>query len=599
MKVSAGTGLGSVSKSALNSSPIEANQGRGTPIYLSDLSRCEPNSALSKKVAKDRWHLLPYETDESKLKSGTMMGAASFINAPEVRLTPNISGWHAIYVGYWNPHHAYDGGMTIKVKLSDDPCFTRIKEAEPVYGQGIHATTLQEAFFKIADLSGREIVFGKLRGPFPEKAYIAYAKLVPLSKKEVDSIQKDRARTDTRVVQAVIDGISYFWRDEYSTREHILEKIERYRYSDVGKVTWAVCYGDLTNYPSKVGHFWASEREVPIEVIPGRNIYIAGEKVAYESLKSLTSAGIIIPKVAAKHVHEMGLKFDAMFRLSIAGHIPPHRGTKEGNFVENHPEFRQVMRDGTPIEKASYAFPEVRDLMLSIIQETAETFDIDGANLCFTRGPQFAAYEKPVLEDFRKEYGTDGRKVGYNDPRMRSIRSRYSTRLVRGARRVLDQVGAKKGKRLELSAWVPRTIERQQAGGMEVLSWIREGLLDSVISHGMPAEPEIIAAAKAKHCRYYYAPSPSWHNDKAWAKQVKDVWAAYQAGLNYAAFWDIDLEPQDRPAWWAMGGRVGHRQELEAFAKEMPTQGPAGPKLKTIGGVDVLQGLREAAYSGG
>ena len=189
--------------------------------------------------------------------------------------------------------------------------------------------------------------------------------------------------------------------------------------------------------------------------------------------------------------------------------------------------------------------------------------------------------------------------MGFNDPRMRDIRSRYMTRLVRDARRVLDRVGAKKGKRLELSAWVPRTIERQQLQGLDVLSWIREGLLDSVISNGMPAEPQIVDAANAKHCQYYYAPSSSWYDDKAWAKQAKDVWAAYQAGLHYVAFWDMDLEPQDRPAWWAMGSRVGHRQELEGFAKNMPTRGPAGPKLKTIGGVDVLQGLHEAAYSGG
>ena len=161
---SAGASLDLVGKSAPNSSPIESSQGAGPLIYFSDLSRCEQRSALSRTEAKAGWHLLPYETDEPKLKSGVMIGAASFISAPDVRLPLNIAGWYAIYLGYWNPHHAYDGGMTIKVKLNDDPCFIRISEAEPVYGSGIDATTLQEAFFKIADLTGRELVFGNSMG---------------------------------------------------------------------------------------------------------------------------------------------------------------------------------------------------------------------------------------------------------------------------------------------------------------------------------------------------------------------------------------------------------------------------------------------------
>ena len=68
--------------------------------------------------------------------------------------------------------------------------------------------------------------------------------------------------------------------------------------------------------------------------------------------------------------------------------------------MKTHPQFRKVTQDGTPIQSGSYAFPEVRKLVVSIICETAETFDIDGVNLCFIRGPEFIAYEQPVLDDF-------------------------------------------------------------------------------------------------------------------------------------------------------------------------------------------------------
>ena len=130
----------------------------------------------------------------------------------------------------------------------------------------MHATHIKEAPFKTADLTGRTLQFGKVRGPFAKKAYIAYVKLVPLTDQEVADLQADRARKETRVLQANIDGLSYFWSNEYQTREQIKELIEPYRDSDVGKVVWAVSYGDLTNYPTKVGTWWAREREVPINI---------------------------------------------------------------------------------------------------------------------------------------------------------------------------------------------------------------------------------------------------------------------------------------------------------------------------------------------
>ena len=115
------------------------------------------------------------------------------------------------------------------------------------------------------------------------------------------------------------------------------------------------------------------------------------------------------------------------------------------------------MSDGTPVEKASYAFPEVRAHMLAIIRESARMFDIDGISLAFNRGPLFVAYEQPVLDDFRKEFNADARVLPLDDPRLQRIRASYLDTFVRDVRRALDEVGAAKGKRLELSALVRRT----------------------------------------------------------------------------------------------------------------------------------------------
>jgi hypothetical protein len=203
-------------------------------VYVTDMSRCRPQAVLSPQAKKDCWQLIPYETVDPGAKKGTMIGAASFVDAPDVTLPLGVTGWHAVYVGFWNPRYVYDGGTTVKVKLSTDPCFTRIVEPEP--GIDWNATHIKEALCATADLTGRTLQFGKVHGPFAQKAYIAYVKLAPLSARQVAELHADRAGKDARILQASIDGLSYFWSNEYRTREHIMELIEPYRHSDVGKV---------------------------------------------------------------------------------------------------------------------------------------------------------------------------------------------------------------------------------------------------------------------------------------------------------------------------------------------------------------------------
>ena len=163
-----------------------------------------------------------------------MIGAISYIDAPDVTLPLNVTGWHAVYVGFWNPHYAYDSGTTVKVALLRRSVL-QLRIAEPEPAIDYNATYIKEAPFKAADLTGRTLQFGMVHGRFAKKAYIAYVKLVPLSAQQVADLQAERARKDTRVLRGTIDGYSYSSFNEYRTREHIMELIEPYRYSDVAR----------------------------------------------------------------------------------------------------------------------------------------------------------------------------------------------------------------------------------------------------------------------------------------------------------------------------------------------------------------------------
>lgn len=562
-------------------------------IYITDMSRCLPSDALSTEARNDAWQLFPYTTCEAEPGAGTMIGAPSFVTPPEVTLPLNVTGWHEVHIGYWNPHHDYDGGATVKVRLDDDPCFVRLCEPEPKINY--RGTFLSEAPFKTADLTGRSLVFGKVGGPFAEKAYVAYVRLVPLDDGAVAALQADRARADTRIAQACIDGISYFHHNEYRTEAHLLELVEPFRHSDVGRVIWAVCYGDLTNYPTEAGTYWAAREDIPADVTPARSPHVVGTRTSHEDLRDFAAQGVIPQAVVGRHVHEMGLKFDLMFRLAMFGHVPPRSWGPVGDaFVATHPEFRQVLSDGAPAEKASYAFPETREKMLSIIRESAERFDLDGAVLAFNRGPQFTAYEQPVLDDFRAEFGEDATTVALNDPRMAEVRSRYLTQFVRDARRVLDEVGEAKGRRIELGAYVYGQAESNRAYGFDVAAWVREGLLDSVIGsvgrNAGPLDPELIAVAREHGCRA----TPgivSWMYEDLVSDALDYL---YPDGAEGILLWDADTLRLDQRV--AMS-RLGHREEYAALAREGGAIRTI--PLKTVAGCDVAEGLAPAAYSGG
>ncbi len=577
-------GLGLLNKPALigEAPKLAQETGTGTPIFVNDLSRCQPSTALSKVNKKQHWTLIPYVTDKV---SGTMIGAGSMADAPDVTIPLGVSGWHAVYVGYWNANHDYDGDMTIKLKLTDDPCFRPISDPSVPMNWSLRPheaveAELREVFLKYADLTGRDLIIGQQTKGRPKKAYVAYVKLVPLSKKEVDAIQKDRARKDTRVLIATNDGTSFLAGKGSTTKEEILEQVEPYRYSDVGKVIWAFAYGDTTNYPSKVGHFGGiSEEDITIRP--------AGETIV-KSLSTLTSKGLIPAQVALEHVHDMGLKFDAMFRLGVLGDIPPGAWFTGHGIVRKKPWIRMLAKDGTPLEKASYAFPEVQDHMLSLIREVAERFDIDGVNLGWIRGPQFVGYEAPVIEDFKKEYGEDPRKLDDNEERVQRLRAKYVTEFVRKVRQLLNELGSKRRRRFELSAWV-YSPETNLFFGLDAETWVAEGLLDSIIAGG---SKEFVQSVKARNCRFY----------QGWGS-AEYVLKGYEKGVDGFAAWDLSMAifgySQEVPHRWALVSRVGHPDEVAAFAKEPPKITTV--KLKSVGGFDIShttnRGANERKYS--
>lgn len=135
-----------------------------------------------------------------------------------------------------------------------------------------------------------------------------------------------------------------------------------------------------------------------------------------------------------------------------------------------HPEmlFGDESQKGRPqdgLDAASWSglnfdFEEVRRDRLWWVENTARRYDLDGIDMNFFRMP------------FYFKFGEEARKMG------------VMTEFVREARRRIDGISRERGKTILLGARVPGTIESCQRIGFDIETWLRERLVDRLLTGG-------------------------------------------------------------------------------------------------------------------
>ena len=531
-------------------------------LCLADLGRCVPAGALSAEPNADQWLVTEYDAGEF---TGRMIAAAAFADPLEVELPIELAGWHTIRVGIWGcTYHDTD----VKYRLSNEDVFSVVHLPHAFTWD---RTELVETFARPVDLTGAtSIVFSKRP---TVKACIAYVKLQRLSDEEVEALAQDRSRTDTKRLIALHDGGDLLcpWHD---SRLALREIAEQYRHTDVGQMMWGVNGGDMTTYPhTRVGHFCADDTQAAGDL---------GEVHWLENHRRLAAEGVRNPfEVVMERCHEIGMKFHLYYRMSMACHPRPIGwSTGQSWWLKEHPQCRQVHKDGTPMPMASYAFPEVREFMLSLIEE-GMGYDIDGVNICLPRGPEYFAYEKPILDDFQKQYGQDPRDLPDRDPRLLTLRAGYLTEIMRGLRALADRRGAERGRKIEVSVWIDHTDERMLYFGQDGYTWIREGLIDWFVGHG---PQKLLRLAKEKGIRVYSDGPALWDRDKAIEAMANTMKNAFAAGLDGATMWDVNFVKLG-PECAQVLSRIGHKEEL----LDLPWIASLLPKMKRTALVSVAQ----------
>lgn len=226
---------------------------------------------------------------------------------------------------------------------------------------------------------------------------------------------------------------------------------------------WCLGNGHVFFHDTEVGDSFADDVET---------VETAADWVRREHFKQLIREGHDIFQGVVEEGHKIGLEVFASFRMN--DFHDSREANSLGPFKKKHPEFLlgdsvdvyEQYSIGANTPKVSlphkfsvrtcmnYALPEIREFRLNVMRETVDKYDVDGVEMDWSRAPW--AF-KP---------GEELQNIGIMNEFTQEIR------------RLLDQKAKKVGRRLYLAAVVPPTFEECLEIGLDVPTWLDEGLLD-------------------------------------------------------------------------------------------------------------------------
>ena len=200
---------------------------------------------------------------------------------------------------------------------------------------------------------------------------------------------------------------------------------------------YGVSRGDGLFYPTKKGkRFGQGVREFDMSAYWR----------LWESMQSLIDRGLDPLQVLIDRAHEKGMDFFASFRMASYVATNP-----DGTNLSGEPGF------GAPAEGGrGFANPGVRDAQFAVLEELATGYPVEGLELDFAAAADASAYFRPE----EAEAGTAA--------------------MTEHVRRISEMIRHREGAPGQIGARVPPTEEICLRLGLDVRTWLQEGLLDYV-----------------------------------------------------------------------------------------------------------------------
>ena len=499
------------------------------------------------------WRTSRFETIDGL--SGTVIWSQAGDESRSVYIALSHAGRYAVCLGLWNP--AQVPHSALQVQMPGQPYPRRIiNDADYL--------CIREVPWGTATLTGEPLRLTSIPG---ERGGLAYVRLRPAAR------LPSSAASTARTLVAILDGY-FFHEPGPAGADYFRAKIEPFRDTDFGTLLWGLGPGgDVVHYRTNVGvTFGEGVAEFPGSL----------ERASARRLHALLDQGIDPLAVAVEHAHDCGLRIQASVRLGAFGLNPPF-DCFEGRLVLEHPELRCVHRDGDFVARMSFAYPEVRNHVIDLLIE-AVAHGFDGVNLNLVRAAPYVLYEPPVIQRFADKYGLDPRSIPADDPRWLGTRADFLTEFVRECR---DRVLRETGRGLDFSAVVYSDEATNRRFGLDVATWVREGLVQMVVPYYRavycdgPVDMDHFASlAEGTPCRI----CPDLEKSLTAEQYGPAAEAFYRAGAHGLACWDA-LGRCERLDRWSFLRRLGH---METVSDVLQEQSPVQDRpLRAVGGYRV------------
>lgn len=251
-----------------------------------------------------------------------------------------------------------------------------------------------------------------------------------------------------------------------------------------------------------IDHAAASDADAFVQEVynAGWIMYFRSDRFEYDARPQhrrflpMMDDGVMPLQVMLERARTRGMRFLAGFRVND-NHGAPDQG---GMFLHRNPQWK--LTDAPPGgaflpgNRMDYSVAEVRDYLFEVVAEVVSRFDVDGVLLTFRDGLYFPAPN--------------------GDRRLARERQPLMTGLLERLRALLDEQGRRRGRRLELGALVPQTLEDCHAVGLDAPAWIGGGLvdfvspMDSAFTDFNAAYEEFAALTAGTPCRLYPGVQP-------------------------------------------------------------------------------------------
>ncbi len=550
---------------------------------ISDLSVCEPASALGNRYTPGKWKLLPYEHEDF---SGVMLGAIGSRDAAPVRLSLNLKGWHEVYVGIYP---TFEAGA-IRLRLSSDRAWRKFR-VNVAYDFRKLMCVANEYFWTAADLTGESIhiaplaVFGR-----DIDNYVAYFRLVPMSAAKVRALEKDR-RGDSKRLYAMNDATSMLGHYSIGDADGLAEEIDLYRNSDFRGVCWELFKGDQTEFPVP----GVPRRNIPRNVIcPGR---------IYEEIRRMQAKmdrdGLDYLRVMRDLTRQAGLELHVSHRMGHASQVP-YEEMIPTDFHQGKYDDYCHLADGAPVQRFSYAKRHVQDKMLRLY-EAAAAYGVDGFHLIFIRGGPAVMYEDEMVECFRQTYGTrtDPRKLPLHDRRLLDVRGEIFAGYLRRLRTTVDAAAEKAGHQPPTLTVHGLTNAKACATfGLDLGAWAKQGLIDRIVASPWGDQygenegkwryididyyVDAVAGTKTELCAEIWDPPASLDCAEYYGERAELL---YRNGIQNIYFWDNWARHAFADHYDVLSV-LGHKRNL-ARRLEAAAKKSCQTRMRKVGGVEV------------